>query len=147
VLRLASAEDDAIRAGTAGRAEQIFEESRRLSAEMGVGIDILDVDVSLDGQRVELYFVRWGEGDERPLVAALSRRYESMVALRDLALPAGTSGCGKPGCGSGSGGCASCGTGGGCSTGCGSKAQAREVSDYFLGLRRRMEAQHRTPLL
>lgn len=153
LLRAATPEDEQIAEGVRQRSRQLFEDGRRLAAELNLPIEIIDVEVLLDGHQVTLYFVRWGDGDERPLVSALSKKYESMVALRDLALPAGASGCGQPDCGSkDGGGCSTCGTDGGCSTGgcstgCGSKAKAGEVRDYFLSLRNKMEQAQRTPLL
>jgi cell fate regulator YaaT (PSP1 superfamily) len=146
LVRRATPADEDIVAGAAQRAQQIFEAGRRLADELHLPLEILDVAVPLDGHQVTLYFVRWGECDERPLVAALSKKYEALVALRDLALPAGASACGKADCGKGAGGCTTCGTGG-CATGCGSKAKVREVSEYFQGLRQKMEGRFRAPLL
>ncbi len=146
LLRRATAEDESILAAAALRAQRVFDDGRRLAAEMNLPLEILDVEVPLDGQQVTLYFVRWAECDERPLIAALSKKYEALVALRDMAVPAGASACGKADCGKSGGGCTSCGVGG-CATGCGSKAKAREVSEYFQGLRRKMEASGRVPLV
>jgi cell fate regulator YaaT (PSP1 superfamily) len=146
LLRIATAEDEAIVSGTSLRAQKIFDDGRRLVEQLALPLDLLDVEVSLDAQQVTIYFVRWAECDERPLVAALSKKYEALVALRDLALPAGSSGCGKTNCGSGSGGCTSCGTGGGCATGCGTKGKAREVTEYFKGLRQKMDNRFPIPL-
>lgn len=149
LMRLASAEDETIFAGTRLRGQQLLDDGRRLAAELNLPLEILDVEVPLDGHQVTLFFLRWGPCDERPLVSALSRKYETLVALRDLGLPAGASACGKPDCGQG--GCTSCGSGGcttgGCSTGCGSKTAASEVREYFAGLRQKMAASQRTPLV
>ena len=128
------------------RGRRLFDDARRLAAELGLPLEILDVEVLLDGHQVTLFFLRAADCDERPLVSALSKKYEVLVSLRDLALPAGASACGKPDCKQDSGGCTTCTTGG-CSTGCGSKTTAREVQEYFLGLRQKMEASPRTPLL
>ena len=84
--------------------------------------------------------------DERPLVSQLSKRYEVLVALRDLGLPEGASACGKPDCGNSGGGCTTCATGGGCASGCGSKGLANDVREYFSGLRQQMEKSQRVPL-
>jgi cell fate regulator YaaT (PSP1 superfamily) len=143
LLRPAGPEDEAIAQGVRDRQERLFEDARRLAVELELPLEILDVEVLLDGHQVTLYYLRWAECDERPLVSALSRKYETMVALRDLALPAGASACGKPDCSSGKGGCTSCGTSG-CST-CG-KTLAKEVKDYFAGLRQKMESSGRVPL-
>jgi len=143
LLRCATPEDEQIAAGTHERAQRLYQDARRLAAELGLPLEVLDVEVLLDGHQVTLYFLRWAECDERPLVSALSKKYEALVALRDLALPAGASACGKPDCGSG--GCSTCGSGG-CST-CGSKTLSKEVQEYFASLRRKMDAAPRVPLL
>lgn len=147
LLRLTTPEDDTIAQGVRARAEQLFSDARTLAGALGLPLEILDVEITLDGHRVTLYYLRGGAGDERPLVSTLSKKYEVMVALRDLALPAGASACGKPDCGNQSGaGCTTCASGGGCATGCGSKTLARDVQEYFAGLRQKMEDSHRVPL-
>jgi cell fate regulator YaaT (PSP1 superfamily) len=142
LLRRATAEDEAIARGIGERSQQLFADARQLAAELGLPLEIVDVAVALDGHHVTLYYLRWAEGDERPLVSALSKRYELLVAMRDLALPEGASACGRPDCGNRA--CSSCSTGG-CATGCGSKAMTAEVREYFAGLRQKME-QRRVPL-
>ncbi|SRR5579871_4829076 len=154
LLRQATAEDDAIATGVRERAQQLFADARALAEELQLPLEIVDVEIPLDGHHVTLYYLRWAEGDERPLVSALSKRYELMVGMRNLALPEGASACGKPDCGNGQ--CSSCGseggcsTGGcstgGCSTGCGSKAKSAEVREYFAGLREKMHNSRRVPL-
>ncbi len=141
LLRAASEEDERIVAGVRAREQRLFEDARTLAAELKLPLQILDVEVLLDGHQVTLYYLREADCDERPLVSALSKKYEALVAMRDLALPAGASACGKPDCGSG--GCTSCGTGGGCSS-CG-KTLGKEVKEYFAGLRQQMETR-RVPL-
>ncbi len=143
LLRRATDEDEAIARGMAERGQRLFEDARRLAAEQGLSLEIIDVEVSLDGHRVTLYYLRGAEADERPLVQTLSRKYEAMVALRDLALPQGASGCGRPDCGHSDGDCSTCGSGG-CSS-CG-KTLGKDLQDYFAGLRRKMEAHGRVPL-
>ncbi len=141
LLRRTTPEDEQIAAGLRERTQQLFQDARRLAGELGLPLEVLDVDVTLDGHQVTLFYLRWAEADERPLVSALSKKYEAMVALRDLALPAGASACGKPDCGNG--GCSTCGSGG-CST-CG-KTLGKEVQEYFAGLRQKMDARQRVPL-
>lgn len=146
LLRLATADDDEIARGIAARSQQLFEEGRRLAAELALPLELLDVDITLDGRQVTLHYLSWQECDLRPLVSALSRKYEVLVAGRDLALPAGATACGRPDCGRPSGqGCTNC-SAGGCSTGCGSPARAREVQQFFASLRQKMEDRHRLPL-
>lgn len=147
LLRAASDEDDKIATGISARGRTLLEDARALIAELTLPLEILDVEITLDGHRVTLYHVRWAECDERPLVSALSKKYEAMVGMRDLALPAGANACGQPNCGNqGGGNCTSCGTGGGCSTGCGTKTLTKEVQEYFRGLRQEMERHKRVPL-
>lgn len=146
LLRRASAEDEQIAAGMREQAQRLFDDGRRLAVELNLPLEILDVEILLDGHQVVLYHVCWQECDERPLVSALSKKYEALVALRDLALPAGAAGCGLPNCSNKDGkGCSSCGTGG-CST-CGSKTMAKDVQDYFAGLRQQMDERRRTSLV
>lgn len=144
LLRRPTPEDETIARGIRARAQEVFDEARRLAAESSLPLEIVDVEIPLDGHRVTLYHLRWAECDERPLVSALSRRYEVLVGMRDLALPEGASACGKPDCGNGN--CSSCGTGsGGCATGCGSKNAGAEVREYFAGLRQQLD-RRRVPL-
>jgi cell fate regulator YaaT (PSP1 superfamily) len=145
LLRRATSDDDAIAAGIRERSRTLLDDARRLTAELTLPLEVLDVEITLDGHRVTLYHLRWAECDERPLVSALSKKYEAMVGMRDLALPAGANACGRPDCGNQGGNCTTCGTGG-CSTGCGSKALTQEVQEYFRGLRQKMEQQNRVPL-
>ena len=146
LLRLVTPEDDAIAAGARQRGQQLFDDAQRLAAELQLPLQILDVEVQFDGHRVTLYSARWAACDERPLVSQLSKRYEVLVALRDLGLPEGASACGKPDCGNSGGGCTTCATGGGCASGCGSKGLANDVREYFSGLRQQMEKSQRVPL-
>jgi cell fate regulator YaaT (PSP1 superfamily) len=146
LVRLATADDEQIARGIAARSQQLFEEGRRLAADLALPLELLDVDITLDGHQVTLFYLSWQACDPRPLVSALSKKYEVLVAGRDLALPAGATACGRPDCGQPSGqGCTNC-TSGGCSTGCGSPARAREVQQFFASLRQKMEDHHRLPL-
>jgi hypothetical protein len=144
LLRTATLEDEQIAAGLFHRTQQLFDDGRRLTAELKLPLEIFDVEVSLDGHQVTLFYVRWQECDERPLVRALSQKYEALVALHDLGLPVGATGCGRPDCGQQAGGCTTCSTGGGCST-CG-KTMGTDVREYFAGLRQKMEERRRVSL-
>jgi len=144
LLRRATPEDEEIARGTGERASRLFDDARTLVVELSLPLEILDVEVPLDGHQVTLHYLRWAECDERPLVSALSRKYETMVALRNLALPQGASACGRPDCGQSEGGCSSCSTGGGCSS-CG-KTLGKDLQDYFAGLRKKMDTHRRVPL-
>src|SRR5262245_36743574 len=146
LLRPVSAQDEEIANGIQARAGQLIDDARDLANDVQLPLEILDVEISLDGHHVTLYHLRWAECDERPLVSALSKKYEVMVALRDLALPEGATACGRPDCGNHGSGCTTCSSGG-CSTGCGSKKLGKELQEYFLSLRQKMEERPRVPLL
>jgi cell fate regulator YaaT (PSP1 superfamily) len=123
-----------------------------LAAKHGLPLTPLDADATLDGGHVVLHVVRSGPCDADPLCEELARQYGLRVALLDLTddrpKPAagGCSTCGTEG------GCSTCGTGSGCGTGSCAKGAAKtadEMTAYFAGLRRQMEAAAvaRTPLL
>jgi PSP1 C-terminal conserved region len=153
LLRPATEEDE--RAADHGRSlgQRVFEDGRRLAVELSLPLEILDVEVLLDGQRAIVHHLRPVDCDYRPLVSALSRRHDVLITMENLTLPApvgAPGGCGKPDCGKegGGGGCTDCGSGGGCSAGSCGKATAKEdVAAYLLGLREQMLQDARTPLL
>jgi hypothetical protein len=116
----------------------------------GFPLTFLDGEILLDGREAILQAVHWGECDATPLFESLSQAHGLTVKLADLTTepkPA-KGGCGT--CGSDNGGCSSCGTGGGCSTGSCSKGSvktAADMTEYFAGLRKQMEASaDRVPL-
>jgi hypothetical protein len=136
------------------RAQQVYEEGRRLAEELGLPLEVLDVEMPLDGQQAIVHHVRWAEFDVRPFVSGLSRKHDVQVALHDLSRPLSGAGedepgegCGQPGCGraGGEGGCSTCGSGGSCQT-CSASA-GPDFRTYFAELREQMLAQGRTPLL
>jgi hypothetical protein len=154
LLRVAVPEDEQQQADLRQRAQELFERGRALAAELDLPLELLDVEVLLDGEHAVLHQLRWAECDVRPFVSTLSREFGLHLALEDLAhdRPAASEeeeeelahGCGREGCGSegGGGGCSSCGSGG-CST-CG--MGAAETQAYFAQLREQMESR-RTNLL
>src|SRR5262245_13598089 len=142
LLRLANAEDEQTAQHMRERGQAIFEDGRQSAATLGLPLEVLDVEVLLDGQRALVYHVRWTECDVRPLVSGLSKRHDIQIELHDLSRA--DQGCGKPDCGRSKGGCNSCGSGG-CGT-CGSN-DAADLQNYFAQLREQMIAHHRTPLL
>jgi cell fate regulator YaaT (PSP1 superfamily) len=150
VLRLATEEDQQTLQRQTELADRIFADGRRLAGELGLPLEILDVEVLLEGRQVVLHHLRPPECDPRALVSTLSRSHNVTVLLQNLALPQElheeSHGCGKPGCGSGAGGCSSCGSGGGCST-CGTAVPASEVSALLAGLHPPLARSSRTPLL
>jgi len=109
---------------------------------------IVDLEYLLDDSPAFASVVADPSSDLNSLGDSLSRQLNRPVLIQNLGIapaPApAASGCGKPGCGSTpGGGCGDCGTGGGCSTGScskGSVKNAGELTDYFAGLRKQMEA-------
>jgi hypothetical protein len=155
LLRLANPEDERAAETMRQRAQAIYREGRRLTEELGLALEVLDVEVLLDGSQAVVHHVRWGECDVRPFVSSLSSKYEVQVALHDVSglLPSAAmededdlQGCGRPGCGraDGSSGCSTCSEGG--CHGCGA-SEVSEVSGYFARLREEMKVQGRMPLL
>jgi cell fate regulator YaaT (PSP1 superfamily) len=125
-------------------------EARRLAADLGLPVEVLDVEILLDGEHAVVHLVHWDDFDPRPFVSTLSRTHAVHIALEDLTRSAAhaesAQGCGRPGCGQASGGCASeggCGTSHGCAS-CGLKG-AVDLKAYFAKLRRQMEERAVSP--
>jgi hypothetical protein len=127
VVRLATPEDRRTAASLRQRGERLFADARRTAADLGLPLEILDVEVLLDGQHAILHHLRAGECDPRELMDRLAERHQLLVSLRDVALPPGAAeeedhlhvGCGAENCGAG--GCGSCSSGN-CSS-CGSRSR------------------------
>jgi hypothetical protein len=156
ILRHATLADQA----AAERCEALGSDILAAADAASLPISFVDVEVSLDGTAAILHGLPWGECDASPLFARLSDRFGLAVRFLDLSRSSTApeppepahAGCGKPGCGSESGGCSSCDTGGGCSTGSCSRGKVKsadELTAYFADLRRKMEAEvlSRTPLV
>jgi hypothetical protein len=152
LVRRISEEDEPAVEQTCLRGQRIFEDGRRLAAELTIPIEILDVELLLDGQQAILHYVGRQDCDFRPLVSALSKKHDLFVVMQSEALPKFAEetslGCGKPDCGqlNGGGGCTTCGTNGGCGT-CGKGIKKEDVAAHVLALRRMMENRARTSLL
>jgi hypothetical protein len=149
LLRAAVADDHAaaVRHQEIGR--RLFEDGSKLADGHGLPLALVDVEVFLDGRQALLHAVKLGPCDEGPWLAELGERHGLIVRLYDLAaepvVESGEHGCGSCGSGGcGEGGCGSCGDGG-----CGSCSAggARELENYFAGLRQEMEQRHRVALL
>jgi hypothetical protein len=147
LLRRATAEDEQTARRMRERGQAVFEDGRRLAGELGLPLEVLDVDLSLDGRQGVVYFLgKAGLGID-PFAAELSRRHGLFVLLHNLAQPVHEeeAGCGKPDCGkTGGGGCSDCGTGG-CATGCGTGKA--DMTAYFAHLRAKMDKRNLRPLL
>jgi hypothetical protein len=151
VLRIATERDDEDAARLSERAQLVLAAASACGA--GLRLSFVDVEATFDGT-VILHAIAWETSDASGLLDELEEQFGLRVRMLDLALIATTketAGCGKPNCGSGSGGCSSCGNGGGCSTGScsrGTVKSAEELATYFAGLRQQMELTGfvRTPL-
>ena len=154
LLRRFTAEDERTEMRIRAKGQQLFERGRQLAAELEMPLELLDVEVLLDGEHAVLHHLRWADADVRPFVSTLSREFELHVALVDLSQPRQSAnhedeevheGCGRPGCGQeAGGGCGTCGSGGGCGT-CGQAAPTK-AEPRFAQLREQME-HRRTALL
>src|SRR4029077_4246256 len=115
ILRPASPGDLDLAARMHKRSQLAFADASRLAREQGLPLEILDVEVLLDGRQAVVHYLRWADCDPRPLMEPLSEQYRMLVTLHDLALPAPEpeehAPCGSGGCGSGGGGCGSCSSG------------------------------------
>src|SRR5262245_2618543 len=141
LLRLATAEDERLTENLLARALDFADEAAARARQLGLPLAVLDAELLLDREHAVVHFVRWEDCDVRPLVSGLSTHFDLHVVLQDLTRPEphehGCGDCGSGGCGNcGSGGCGSCGEG-----------KPEEVRAYFAGLREKMMARDRVPLL
>jgi cell fate regulator YaaT (PSP1 superfamily) len=146
LLRLAGTDDLAAARRQGEQAQTLFARARQMGAEQALPLEVIDVEMLLDGEHAVLHYLRFADFDPRPFVSFLSKTFAVHLTLQDMtgsgeAPPAEEHGCGRPGCGSEKGGCGSegggCATGGGCST-CGLK-NAVDMRAYFARLRAQME--------
>jgi cell fate regulator YaaT (PSP1 superfamily) len=151
LVRRATPEDEQQAERLRARAGLLFEEARRLAAELRLPLEILDVEMLLDGQQAIIHHLRRESCDYRPLVSALSRTFDLLLVMQNLALSAEVAdeeaGCGRPDCGHGGGGCTSCSSGGCSSGGCSQGTKKEDVAAYLAGLRQQIDSRARTPLL
>lgn len=152
VLRLATEGDEA---AASASAQELLDAAGDGALEHALPLAFVDVETTLDGVAI-LHALPWDSCDATALLDDLSQRFGVAVRLLDLSRSPtakdepSRGGCGKPGCGTESGG--GCSTGGGCSSGggCsrGSVKSADELTAHFAALRRQMEAAGltRTPL-
>jgi hypothetical protein len=143
ILRPATADDEAAAARHRERVAAILSDAESDCASRGLPLLFLDGEILLDGSQAILQAVHWADCDATPLFEALTSRHRLPVKLADLTAGPAPASTGCPTCGAEKSGCDSCGSGGGCSTGScsrGSVKTAHELTDYFAGLRRQMEA-------
>lgn len=157
LLRPANADDELLATQMQARAGRLLEDSLQLSTDWGLSLEILDVEVLLDGAHAVLHHLSNSAFDDEPLVRRLSERHAVTLTLHNLAAPPPLdfheeAGCGS--CGSlGEGGCGSCSSGGCGSCAHDSTTAVRPVATsnltpaHFAALRQQMEFHQRTPLL
>jgi cell fate regulator YaaT (PSP1 superfamily) len=139
VVRVASHVDVANAASLQERAGQIL--NATIDAASALPILFLDCEILLDGNDAILHAVHWAECDVTPLIEELSQRTGLAIKVADLTTTPKQGGCSV--CGAEKSGCDSCGTGGGCSSGSCSRGSIKNADDltaYFAGLRKQMEA-------
>ena len=152
ILRRCTTVDDTAQGQLRRQADALFEACRARAAQLALPMQILDVEVLLDGRHAIVQFLGGAEADAETLAATQLNDSGLEIRFENLAAPAppdheehASGGCGKPDCGqTEGGGCTTCGSSGGCSS-CGSSKV--DLRPYFAHLRDKMEAQHRTPLL
>ena len=142
LLRPTTADDEQTYATNLSRSKSLFEQVRQHAQSQP--LEVIDVDVLMDGQTAVLQYLTWGDSIEDSFWAELSQTCSVKFILEDLAAvtePEDTeeAGCGSPNCGKGSeGGCSDCSSGG-CSS-CAS-GQSVELQEYFSHLREKMHEQ------
>jgi hypothetical protein len=150
LVRPATGDDEATAAQRKAHGQEIGVRGRALADSLAVPVELVDVEVLLDGTHVVLHLLRSASCDVRPLVSALARETGLHILLADMHTVAEDAhedeehGCGS--CGSESGGCGKggCGSSGGCGS-CSPKAKVTsEDAARFAALRQQME--RRIPL-
>jgi hypothetical protein len=143
VLRRATADDVRTSDELRLRAANILADAQALAESTGLPLLFLDGEILIDGREAILQAVHWGDCDATHVFEKLSTQHGLPVKLADLTTTPKPAPKGCETCGAEKSGCSSCGTGGGCSTGsCSSGAvkSADELTTYFAGLRKQMEA-------
>jgi hypothetical protein len=149
LLRYQSADDERDAENMRQLGEALLEDARHLAEKLNLPLQFIDVEITLDGGRATLSYLRPHECDYRPLVSSLSKQYDILIGMQNLTLtiPPDVHGCGRPDCGKGEGGCSTCGSGGGCATGCGSGMKKEQVAAQLAALAIPNGDVARTPLL
>lgn len=143
LLRLATADDELTATRMQVRGRRILDRGNVLAASLGLAMQLLDVEVLLDGKRAILHHLRWADDDIRPFVSALASELALEIQLEDVNRAAESliepeeSTCGRDNCGGGH--CNDCGNGG-CAT-CGD-APAEVLSEYLAAMRSKFEGRH-----
>lgn len=159
VLRRATSADQVRAEVLASQCRELLACAENFCHGQDLPIVVVDAEAIWEPASFVLHLLRVGQGDERPLVAALSQQFKAPIRVHDLTAPAsaeaagaahgscGSGGCGLDGCGSegcGSGGCQT-----GCGSGCGTHTPVefdQQWREYFAVLREHMERRRPLPI-
>jgi cell fate regulator YaaT (PSP1 superfamily) len=142
LLRRATSEDERAFAENQNANGSLFDAARSQAQQDNVPLEILDVDLLLDGRTAVIQYLAWENVALEPFWESFAARHNLQIVLDNLARsPAAEDtghGCGEPNCGKANGGCSDCSTGG-----CSSCARNEDVTlrDYFAHLRTKMESE------
>src|SRR5262249_26662278 len=81
LLRRITAEDEYHEIERRVCGQRLFERGRQLAAQLDLPLELLDVEVLLDGQHAVLHQLRGAGADVRPFVSTLSREFELHITL------------------------------------------------------------------
>ncbi len=151
LLRQADDEDRALAALRHEASQRLCFDAISIAQKLGLSLAVIDAEISLDGRGAILHTI--GTGDNAVnLLDQLADRHDLIVRIYDLGsddpAPADAADaleefkCDRPDCGERE--CTDCSDHGGCSS-C-SAGGAKELQDYFAGLRAKMESERRMPL-
>lgn len=143
ILRRATDDEESTAMQHRELGERLVVDAQSRAESLGLPLLFVDGEVLLEGQSAILQAIHWDDCDASELFRELSREFGLHVQFADLTASPKPEAKGCETCGSEKSGCDSCGTGGGCSTGScskGSVKSAEELTSYFAGLRKQMEA-------
>src|SRR5438046_837236 len=75
LLRLATPEDERTAAELHRRSDEVLTRGNLLAAQLGLPLEVVDVELLLDRENAVLHHLRWEECDVRPLVSTISREF------------------------------------------------------------------------
>ena len=103
LLRPVNDDDERTAVALRERGQHLFQEAQRLVGELKLPVEILDVEVLFDGKQAIIQHLRQEQCDYRPMVSALAKKYDMLLIMQNLVLPAVVGeeehGCGRPDCG------------------------------------------------
>ena len=148
LLRSATANDLQTQRLHDDRCNQLIDAATQYIEVEQLPLIALEAEILLDGRDAVLHVLVLQQCDASAMVNELNQRFQLAMTLLESgnysAANAPVPTCDKPGCGTDSGGCTTCSSGG-----CSRKEvkSADDLTTYFAGLRKQMEAQsNRIPL-